>query len=96
MVSSQDFSQRCWDLREEGFQFLAIQATEGVVTYLFTGHGRICSLQQTVESGAVVSITPYFPIADYAERQLYRDREIKALGNSNLVSPPPAEPDRPC
>jgi hypothetical protein len=80
-----DFLQRCADYRDAGFKFLGMQTNCARVSYLFEAHGEVVCLEQPVEEGAVSSIALLFPLADFAERQMYRDCKIKALGNINLV-----------
>jgi hypothetical protein len=58
---------------------------------LFDDHGEVVCMEQPVEDGTVSSIALLFPLADFAERQMYRDCRIKALGNINLV---PREAER--
>lgn len=61
------------------------------VTYFFSGKGALASLEQVVDEGTVSSIARFFPLADFAERELYRDCGIKSLGNSNLIQDLPEE-----
>ncbi len=83
--SATDFLQRCSDFRDAGFRFLGLQTNCFVVNYLFEGQGEVVCLEQSAEDGTVPSIAMLFPLADFAERQMYRDCKIKALGNINLV-----------
>lgn len=80
-----DFLTRCANYRDAGYRFLGLQTNHNHVSYLFEGHGEVVTLSQEVEEGTVSSIALLFPLADFAERQLYRDRQIKALGNINLL-----------
>ncbi len=80
-----DFLQQCADYRDAGFRFLGMQTNCARVSYLFEAHGEMVRLEQAVEDGTVSSIALLFPLADFPERQMYRDCKIKALGNSNLV-----------
>jgi hypothetical protein len=77
--------QQCSDYRDGGFRFLGMQTNCTSVSYLFEGHGEVVCLEQMVDEGTVSSIALLFPLADFAERQMYRDCRIKALGNANLV-----------
>jgi len=72
-------------LRNSGCVFLGLQTHRDVVHYLFQDNGEILRLEQPIEDGAVRSIAQIFPLADFAERQLYRDCRVKAIGNINLV-----------
>lgn len=80
-----DFMQECSSYRDAGFRFLGLQTNCTVVSYLFEGQGAVVCLEQPVEDDTVCSIAMLFPLADFAERQMYRDCKIKALGNINLV-----------
>lgn len=82
---SPDFLARCSDFRDAGYHFLGMQTNCTSVSYLFEGHNEMICLEQPVEDGMVSSIAMVFPLADFAERQMYRDCQIKALGNINLV-----------
>ena len=63
------------------------------MSYLFGESGEIITLDQAVEAKTIRSIAQIFSLADFAERQLYRDCGIKALGNINLIPETPEEPD---
>lgn len=80
-----DFLARCAQYRDAGYRFLGMQTNCTAVSYLFEAHGDVICLEQPVEDGMVSSIALLFPLADFAERQMYRDCHIKALGNINLV-----------
>lgn len=80
-----DFQQRCSDYRDQGFRFLGLQTDCAEVTYLFENQGEVICLEQPVDDLTVASIALLFPLADFPERQMYRDCKIKALGNINLV-----------
>lgn len=80
-----DFLQRCVECRDAGFRFLGLQTNGAAVSYLFEAHGEVVCLEQQVEDQMVNSIAMLFPLADFAERQMYRDCKIKALGNINLI-----------
>lgn len=80
-----DFLQRCSEYRDAGFRFLGLQTNCVRVSYLFEGQGQVVCLEQAVDDGTVSSIALLFPLADFAERQMYRDCQIKAVGNINLV-----------
>lgn len=80
-----DFLQQCSGYRDAGFRFLGLQTNCALVSYLFESQGEIVFLEQPVEDATVSSIAMLFPLADFAERQMYRDCKIKALGNINLV-----------
>lgn len=77
--------RECAGFRDSGFLFLGLQTNCDRVSYLFEGGGQIVDLSQPIEEGTVRSIAQLFPLADFAERQMYRDCQIKALGNINLV-----------
>lgn len=87
-MSEENFLDRCLYYRRLGYSFLALNARPGYIGYLFMGEGGITTLEQPIDEGAVVSIAQIFPLADFAERQLYRDSRIKAIGNINLVPLP--------
>ena len=53
--------------------------------YHFLNQGEVVAVEQAIEQGGVVSIAQVFPLADFAERQMYRDCKVKAIGNINLV-----------
>lgn len=80
-----DFLKSCASYRDAGYRFLGLQTDRSVVSYLLAGHGEVVNLIQRVEDEMVSSVTLFFPLADFAERQLYRDHQIKALGNINLL-----------
>ncbi len=80
-----DFLQECASFRDGGYMFLGLQTNCESVSYLFEGGGQIVKVSQQVDEGTVRSIASLFPLADFAERQMYRDCKIKALGNINLV-----------
>ncbi len=80
-----DFLSRCSSYQEAGYRFLGLQTNSSHVSYFFEGHGEVVTLNQEVEENTVASLAFLFPLADFAERQLYRDRQIKALGNINLM-----------
>jgi hypothetical protein len=80
-----DFLQQCSDYRDAGYRFLGLQTNCARVSYLFEAHGEVVCLEQSVDDGMVSSIALFFPLADFAERQMYRDCQIKALGNINLI-----------
>ena len=84
-MSETDFLENCHRYRKQGYTFLGLHSRPDLVVYLFQGDGQIFELEQPIEDGAVVSITQVFPLADFAERQMYRDSKIKAIGNINLV-----------
>ncbi len=85
MTDRKDFAQNCLDLRDRGYRFVGLQTNGGAVSYFFEQEGQIVHLEQQIEEGTVRSIVPLFALADFAERQLYRDMQIKALGNINLL-----------
>ncbi len=85
MSAEDGFYQGCLKARSGGFRFVGLQANGNVVTYLFEGEGQLMRLEQEVEGGAVRSIATIFPLADFPERQLFRDSGVKVLGNSNLI-----------
>ena len=80
-----EFLAQCADYRDAGFRFLGMQTNCHQVSYLFEGQGEIVTLVRPVEDGAVPSIALLFPLADFAEREMYRDCRVKAMGNINLV-----------
>ncbi len=80
-----EFLLQCASLRDAGYRFLGLQTHVAQVSYLFEGHGEVKTLRQELEDGTVSSVAMFFPLADFAEREMYRDRRIKALGNSNLM-----------
>ncbi len=80
-----EFLKQCAQLRDTGYRFLGLQTQNGRVSYLFEGHGEVKSLDQVVEDGTVSSVAMLFPLADFAEREMYRDCRVKALGNINLM-----------
>lgn len=84
-MSESDFIRECAGFRDSGYLFLGLQTNCDQVSYLFEGGGQIVSVSQTIEENTVKSIAQLFPLADFAERQMYRDCKIKALGNINLV-----------
>lgn len=84
-MSEESFLENCLHFRRLGYSFLGLHTRPGFVSYLFQGEGSITSLEQPIDGGAVISIAQVFPLADFAERQLYRDNRIKAIGNINLV-----------
>lgn len=86
-LSDHPFLGECRQFRADGFAFLALQSQEDIVSYTFIGDGAIRVLEQTVDEKAVRSIAHIFPLADFAERQMYRDCGIKSIGNINLVPP---------
>lgn len=77
--------QSCRRFRDAGYVFLGLQRNEEQVCYLFAGEGEIIHAEQPIEDKGVRSIAQVFPLADFAERQLYRDCGVKAFGNINLV-----------
>lgn len=80
-----NFLQRLGEMRDTGYRFLGMQTNCLAVSYLFEAHGEVVCLEQPVEDGTVHSIAMLYPLADFAERQMYRDCKIKALGNINLI-----------
>lgn len=84
-TSGSDFMQQCSDYRDAGFRFLGMQTNCVSVSYLFESLGEVVCLEQAVEEGTVSSIALLFPLADFPERQMFRDCRIKALGNINLM-----------
>ena len=79
------FLDKCREFCDSGYHFVALQRWGDSVTYSFSKDGVILELTQSVDKGRLHSISSLFPLADFAERQLYRDFEIKAIGNMNLV-----------
>jgi hypothetical protein len=55
------------------------------VSYLFKDKSDVIKVEQSIEDGGVLSIAQVFPLADFPERQMYRDCRVKAIGNINLV-----------
>ena len=86
-MSDQRFLQKCREFRTGGLSFLAMQFQKESVTYTFMGEAEVKVLEQRVEDSAVRSIAHIFPLADFAERQMYRECGIKSIGNINLVAP---------
>lgn len=84
-MSEDRFLERCRRLRDSGHRFMGLQTNGDHVSYLFQGEGEVQILDQPVDDGAVLSVAQLFPLADFAERQMYRDCKIKAIGNINLV-----------
>lgn len=80
-----DFLKQCLEYRDSGYIFLGMQTNCDHVSYLFERGTEIICLEQMVEDDTVSSIASFFPLADFAERQMYRDCKIKALGNINLI-----------
>lgn len=84
-MSKSNFLKRCRHFRDSGYEFLGLQYAKNAVSYLFGESGEIITLDQDVDSDTIRSIAQIFSLADFAERQLYRDCGIKALGNINLL-----------
>lgn len=84
-MAKQKFLQECRHFRKAGYRFLGLRSEAEFVIYLFRYDQEIVSLEQKIEEQTVHSIAPIFPLADFPERQMYRDRRIKAIGNVNLV-----------
>lgn len=79
------FLLRCEESRDAGYRFLGMQTSPRSVAYVFELHGELLTLEQPIDEGTVHSIAQLFPLADFAERQMFRDRNIKAIGNANLL-----------
>lgn len=79
------FLERCAELCDSGLSFIGLEKASDVVVYFFAQKGESLQLEQVIEEGTIHSISSLFPLADFPERQLYRDFGIKALGNTNLV-----------
>ncbi len=86
-MSEPRFLQKCREFRTGGLSFLAMQYQKECVSYTFMDETEIKILEQRVEESAVRSIAHIFPLADFAERQMYRECGIKSIGNINLVDP---------
>jgi hypothetical protein len=84
-LPKESFLDKCARFRTLGFSFLGLQTHNGHVSYLFQGNGEIVREEQKIEDNGVHSIAQIFPLADFAERQMYRDCRVKAIGNINLV-----------
>ena len=80
-----NFLNKCSRFRESGYRFLGLQTNGNHVSYLFKGKGDVINVEQLIEDGGVLSIAQIFPLADFPERQMYRDCRVKAIGNINLV-----------
>ena len=85
MPKEELFLDQCRRFRDSGYRFLGLQTNGAQVSYLFKGDAEIVSLEQVIEDMGVLSIAQIFPLADFAERQMYRDCKVKAIGNINLV-----------
>jgi hypothetical protein len=81
----EDFLDKCRSFRDSGYRFLGMQTNGNHVSYLFKHESDIINLEQPIEDGGVLSIAQVFPLADFPERQMYRDCRVKAIGNINLV-----------
>ena len=79
------FLEECRRYRDAGFQFLSLQANANQVSYLFQNGPEVLNLEQPIEEAGVRSLAQIFPLADFPERQMFRDCQIKAIGNINLV-----------
>ena len=66
---------------------MAMQLQKDSVSYTFMDETEVKILKQRVEDNAVRSIAHIFPLADFAERQMYRECGVKSIGNINLVAP---------
>lgn len=86
-MSDASFLKRCRGFRDSGYNFLGLQSNCDHVTYLFEHDAEIVSVKQGVEDNGVPSIAQIFPLADFAERQMFRECGIKAFGNINLLPP---------
>lgn len=92
-LSKEFFLEECRRYRDTGFSFLGMQKNEDTVSYLFQGDGEVKRLEQSIESGGISSIAQLYPLADFAERQMYRECEVKAIGNINLMPDDKKDPD---
>ena len=85
MSEGKPFLDTCRAFRKNGHTFLALQTQDDHVSYHFLNQGEVVVLEQPIEDGVVTSIAQIFPLADFAERQMYRDCKVKAIGNINLL-----------
>lgn len=85
LLSEKKFLLSCSRFRDSGFVFIGLQCSTERVIYVFQGEGSIKKVEQLIEDDAVRSIAQLFPLADFPERQMYRDRGVKAIGNINLM-----------
>jgi hypothetical protein len=86
-LSNEPFLRKCRKFKEAGYIFLGLQSNEDHVSYLFEGNGEVVNVEQKVVDNGVRSIAQVYPLADFAERQMFRDCGIKAFGNINLLPP---------
>lgn len=84
-LPDESFLDKCREYRDLGYQFLGLHTEGCLVRYLFCGEGGAVAVEQAIVDGGVHSIAYIFPLADFAERQMYRDCQVKAIGNINLV-----------